>query len=67
MDNRVKELRTAAGSSQAALGAAIGVSRQTVIAIERGRYDPSLRLALRIARHFGLTVEEVFDHHADHV
>jgi putative transcriptional regulator len=67
MDNRVKELRTTAGSSQATFGAAIGVSRQTVIAIERGRYDPSLRLALRIARHFGLTVEEVFDDHADHV
>lgn len=67
MDNRVKELRTVAGSSQAALGASIGVSRQTVIAIERGRYDPSLRLALRIARHFGLTVEEVFDDGADHV
>jgi putative transcriptional regulator len=58
--NDVKGLRTAAGISQADLGAALGVSRQTVIAIERGRYDPSLPLAITIARYFGLTVEEVF-------
>lgn len=57
----MRELRAAAGTSQAQLGAALGVSRQTVIAIETGRYDPSLKLALRIARHFDLTVEEVFD------
>lgn len=61
MQNRVRELRQDAGLSQAALGALLGVSRQTVIAIETGRYDPSLRLALRIARHFGAAVEEVFD------
>jgi putative transcriptional regulator len=58
--NDVKELRSSRGISQADLGAALGVSRQTVIAIERGRYDPSLPLAIRIARYFGLTVEEVF-------
>lgn len=58
--NDVRELRTASGLSQAALGAALGVSRQTVIAIETGRYDPSLPLAIRIARHFGRTVEEMF-------
>ena len=61
MQNTVRELRAAAGLSQSALGAALGVSRQTVIAIETGRYDPSLKLALRIARHFDLTVEEIFD------
>ncbi|GAB7190299.1 helix-turn-helix transcriptional regulator [Kineococcus sp. NUM-3379] len=56
----MRDLRQAAGLSQAALGAALGVSRQTVIAIETGRYDPSLPLAIRIARNFGRTVEEVF-------
>jgi putative transcriptional regulator len=58
--NDVRELRTARAISQADFGAALGVSRQTVIAIERGRYDPSLPLAITIARYFGLTVEEVF-------
>jgi len=58
--NDVRELRQAAGLSQAALGASLGVSRQTVIAIENGRYDPSLKLAIAIARHFTSTVEEVF-------
>jgi putative transcriptional regulator len=58
--NDVKELRSTSGLSQAGLGQALGVSRQTVIAIERGRYDPSLPLAIKIARYFGLSVEEVF-------
>jgi len=58
--NDVRELRQAAGLSQAALGEVLGVSRQTVIAIETGRYDPSLPLAIAIARHFGTTVEEIF-------
>ncbi|MEU9123457.1 helix-turn-helix transcriptional regulator [Streptomyces sp. NPDC048506] len=60
MRNEVRRLRTALGLSQQALGAALGVSRQTVNAIEQDRYDPSLPLAIRIARHFGLTVEEIF-------
>lgn len=63
MVNDVRALRTAKGMSQQALGEALGVSRQTVNAIEQGRYDPSLPLAIRLARYFGLTVEEVF--HAD--
>lgn len=57
----MRELRQAADLSQAALGEQLGVSRQTVIAIETGRYDPSLRLALRIARHFGRAVEDIFE------
>lgn len=61
MRNHVRELRTGAGLSQAQLGERLGVSRQTVIAIETGRYDPSLKLALRLARQFGRRVEEVFD------
>ena len=60
VENDVRELRSALGISQADLGAALGVSRQTVIAIEKGKYDPSLPLAISIARHFGITVEEVF-------
>jgi putative transcriptional regulator len=63
MVNDVRELRAAKGMSQQALGDALGVSRQTVNAIEQGRYDPSLPLAIRLARYFGLTVEEIF--HAD--
>ncbi len=59
--NRVKALREQAGGmSQAALADAIGVTRQTVIAIEQGRYSPSLESAFRISRVFGVGVEEVF-------
>jgi putative transcriptional regulator len=59
--NRVKELREDAdGMSQAALADAIGVTRQTIIAIEQGRYSPSLESAFRISRVFGVGVEDVF-------
>ena len=51
--------------SQAALGEAIGVTRQTIIAIEQGRYSPSLESAFRIAHHFGVGLEEVFGWEAD--
>lgn len=61
MKNRVRELRSAKGLSQADLGEALGVSRQTINSIENGRYLPSLPLALAIARHFVTTVEEIFD------
>jgi len=59
--NRVRELRVLHDQmSQAALGKSVGVTRQTVIAIEQNRYSPSLETAFRISRVFGLTVEEVF-------
>jgi len=59
--NRVRELREAHGQmSQAALGEAIGVTRQTIIAIEQGRYSPSLETSFRIARMFGVGLEDVF-------
>lgn len=59
--NRVRELREAHGAmSQAALAKAIGMTRQTVIAIEQGRYSPSLESAFRISRLFGVGVEDVF-------
>jgi putative transcriptional regulator len=63
MRNEIRELRGAHGLSQAQLGQAMGVSRQTIIAIETERYTPSLPLAIALARYFELSVEEVF--HAD--
>jgi putative transcriptional regulator len=60
MWNRVREQRTQRQLSQAELAAALGVSRQTVISIEGGRYLPSLPLAFTIARFFGLTVDHMF-------
>lgn len=63
MRNDIRRLREARGLSQAALGTALGVSRQTVNSLETGRYDPSLPLAFTIARFFGLPIEEIF--HAD--
>ena len=59
--NRVREQRAQRGLSQAELAAALGVSRQTVISIENGRYLPSLPLAFRIARFFNVTVDKMFD------
>ena len=61
MRNRVKEQRAARGLSQAELAAELGVSRQTVISIESGRYLPSLPLAFRIARFFEVPVDKMFD------
>ena len=60
MTNRLRVLRAEREWSQAALAERLGVSRQTINAIEQGRYDPSLPLAIRIARYFGSTVEEIF-------
>ena len=61
MRNRIRESRTTRGLSQAELAHAIGVSRQTVISLEAGRYSPSLPLAFRIARFFDSTVDALFD------
>lgn len=59
--NRVKALREShGGMSQQALADAIGVTRQTVIAIEQGKYSPSLEAAFRISRVFGVGLEDVF-------
>ncbi|MBI1391371.1 MAG: helix-turn-helix domain-containing protein [Alphaproteobacteria bacterium] len=60
MKNKVRELRETRGWSQARLAEELAVSRQTVIAIEKGKYDPSLPLAFVIARTFGLAIEEIF-------
>jgi putative transcriptional regulator len=58
--NRLKALRAERGWSQVDLGALLKVSRQTVNAIENGRYDPSLPLAFDISKVFGMTIEELF-------
>jgi putative transcriptional regulator len=60
LKNEVRALRAARGWSQGDLAAALGVSRQSVNAIETGKYDPSLPLAMKIARLFGLPVEAIF-------
>ena len=60
MKNHLKELRLAHGWSQGALADELGVSRQSVNAIETGRFDPSLPLALRMAKLFGVHVPELF-------
>ena len=60
MNNRLRELRTDRNWSQAELAGRVGVSRQAIIAIETGRFDPSLPLAFKLARIFGLTIEDIF-------
>ncbi|WP_127107306.1 helix-turn-helix transcriptional regulator [Pararhodobacter zhoushanensis] len=60
MKNRILELRQQRNWSQAELALALGVSRQTVNALERGRYDPSLPLAFKIAQLFDAAIEEIF-------
>ncbi|WP_426285832.1 helix-turn-helix transcriptional regulator [Luteibacter sp. E-22] len=60
MNNRLRELRTAFGWSQADLGERLDVSRQTVNAVETGKYDPSLPLAFKIAKLFELPIESIF-------
>lgn len=60
MNSRVRALREANGWSQGELAEQLGVSRQTINALETGKYDPSLPLAFRIARLFGEPIEQVF-------
>ena len=60
LENRLKEFRAAGGLNQQELGSLVGASRQTISLIERGDYNPSITLALKIARVFGKSVEEVF-------
>jgi putative transcriptional regulator len=60
VENRIRELRAIKRLSQAELADVLGVSRQTVNALETGKYDPSLPLAFKLARLFGQTIEEIF-------
>jgi len=61
MKNRLEELRKQRGARQEDLAQALGVSRQTVISLEKGKYNPSLSLAFRLARYFGMPIEDIFD------
>ena len=60
MKNKVEILRKSLGESQEELANLLGVSRQTVISIERGKFNPSLMLAFKFSRHFGKQIEEIF-------
>ena len=59
MKNRVEEIRKARGIRQEDFAKAMGVSRQTISSLETGRYNPSINLAYKIARYFGMIIEEV--------
>mgnify|MGYP001455530667 FL=1 len=61
MKNKLKPLRANKGWTQAELAMQLDVSRQTIIAIEKGKFDPSLPLAFKAARLFELSIEEIFD------
>jgi len=60
LDNRIKELRKARGVTQDELAGAVGVTRQTIISLENGKYNASLQLAYKISRYFGISIEEAF-------
>lgn len=61
MKNKLEALRKEKGVRQEDLAQALGVSRQTVISLEKGKYNPSLALAFKLARYFALPIEEIFD------
>ena len=61
MINHLEELRKQRAIRQEDLAQALGVSRQTVISLEKGKYNPSLSLAFKLARYFGLSIEDIFD------
>ena len=62
LKNRLKEYRAKTGVNQSDMGRLVGVSRQTISMIERGDYSPSVTLALKIARYFGVHVEDIFQY-----
>ena len=61
MKNKIEAIRKEQGILQEEFAKAMGVSRQTISSLENGRYNPSIGLAYKIAKFFGLTIEEVFD------
>ena len=60
MKNKIEEIRRERGILQEELAKALGVSRQTISSLENGRYNPSILLAYKTAKYFGMTIEEVF-------
>ncbi|MCF6463782.1 helix-turn-helix transcriptional regulator [Clostridium sp. Cult1] len=65
MENKLKEVRTSRGISQEDLAEALEVSRQTISSLENGRYNPSILLAFKIARYFGMSIEDIFIYEED--
>ncbi len=60
MKNRIEEIRKERGIKQEDFAKSMGVSRQTISSLENGRYNPSINLAYKIAKYFGLSIEDVF-------
>ena len=60
MENKIKEMRKGNNVTQEELALAVGVTRQTVISLENGKYNASIQLAYKIAKFFGVTIEELF-------
>jgi len=60
VQNRVREVRTGQGRTQEQLASSVGLTRQSIIAIEKGRFTPSIQTALRLARALGTTVDRLF-------
>ena len=65
MKNRIEEIRKSRGIRQEEFAKALGVSRQTISSLETGRYNPSIQLAFKVARYFGMTIEDVFIYEED--
>jgi len=65
MKNNLEAIRRERAVGQEQLADALGVSRQTISSLENGRYNPSILLAFKIARHFGLTIEDIFIYEED--
>ena len=65
MKNRIEEIRKSRGIRQEEFAKALGVSRQTISSLETGRYNPSIQLAFKLARYFGMQIEEVFIYEED--
>ena len=65
MKNRIETIRKERGIRQEEFAKALGVSRQTISSLENGRYNPSIQLAFKIARYFGMSIEEVFIYEED--
>ena len=65
MKNRLEEIRKLNGIRQEDLAAILEVSRQTIGSLENGRYNPSITLAFKIARYFGMSIEEIFIYEED--
>jgi putative transcriptional regulator len=67
LKNRLEEIRKERGVTQEELAASLEVSRQTIGSLENGRYNPSILLAFRIARYFGMSIEDIFIYEEDKI